>query len=135
MFHSSFSQSADHNAQGVSPTSIDNHPIWPTPSSLFISFFQSLLIFWQHSFDNIFPMKYRIITEINFVFRRLHFYRQHRFGIWFKIIKISDIQRKWGKNIPCKWKTCILKSIIATKFIHCKWKAAFTLPSIENLLY
>ena len=92
--------------------------------------------FWQKFFDNIASMKIRnqhknkcMSESCFFMFRRLQnnikcfsisntFIYIKKAEIWFEIITISGIKRSIKKNKYCKWKTCWVKNIIATKSIH-----------------
>ena len=121
-----------HNAHKILSSLLLTTPrIWPTP--LLLYFFRNPY-FWQHPFNDIAPVEYRIKTKINpwekvvscledyiiilnsFLYKTL--FKQHPAEIWFEIITISGItlvstrvkRITYGRLYT--WKTCWIKSIL-----------------------
>ena len=140
----------EHSVQKVwTPHSKNNSPIWLPPAPV-LYFFRTAYL-WQHFVDNIAQMIYEVNAKINsrgevisscfedykttlhsFCYKqRCHL--PHQAEIWFEIITVSCIKSILKKNKDCKWKTCWIKSIIATKSIH--WQKAVLTPCYKHHLY
>ena len=109
------------------PPSIDN-------SHRFLSLFGIHTfgnIFWQDSLNEIqnkhknklkwqshFFMFRRLQNNVTWFLYMQHFYVWHQPEIWSKVIAILSSKSSQKKNKHSKWKTCLVKNIIAAKSIN-----------------
>ena len=70
----------------------------------------------------------RLKNSLMCFFYKHHFCKQHQAEIWSKIIPILNIKTIQKKNKYSKSKTCLVKSITASKYLHYQWKTLLIPP-------
>ena len=79
----------------------------------------------KHIWKGYFFFSWDLKNKNTCFFYKQHFYQKHQAEILSEIITISSIKRSQKKYKHFKWKTCWVKSVAATKYIHF-WEVVLT---------